>query len=325
MSATMVSQQTEIIVQQAGARPAAAPLVDWADDRLSRRTLTATPGYYRRSWRRFRQNEVSLTALVGFALILAFVLAAGLIANLTGHGFEEPDLPHKLGSPLADGYLLGTDALGRDLVVRLAYGGRISLLVAGVAGLSTLAIGAIFGAVSGFFGGFVDSALMRLVDVWLNLPGFPILILIFTMYRPAPIEIALILAVFGWAGLARLVRAEVLSLRTREHIVAARVIGASDGQIIRRHLIPNVLPTMLVWASLAIPGLILTEAALSFLGFGVQIPTPSWGNMLQDARDYYQLSWTNAFIPGFMIYLTVLCTNLIGDGLRDAFDPRLNK
>ena len=318
----MASQRTDLLA--AGTEPLPASVAAPRAVSLGRDTLTATAGFYRRSWRRFRQNRIALLALVGFALILAFALSAGLIARWTGHGYEDPDLPNKLGAPFENGYVLGTDALGRDLLVRLAYGGRVSLLVAGVAGFSTLIIGGVVGAVSGFFGGLVDSFLMRLVDVLLTLPSLSLLILIFTLYSPPPVGIALVLAAFSWAGVARIVRAEVLSLRTREHVTAARVLGATNGQIIRRHVLPNVLPTLLVWASLAIPGLILTEAALSFLGFGVRIPTPSWGNMLQDAEDYYRLSWTNALIPGLMIYVTVLFTNLIGDGLRDAFDPRLS-
>lgn len=317
----MVSQQTEVLATSPDASPAAK--AESGRLTLGGRT-TDSPSFYRRSWRQFRTNRIALASLVAFILIVAFVLSAGLLARATGHGLEKPDLPNKLGTPGQNGYLLGTDALGRDLLVRLAYGGRVSLLVAAIAGLSSLVIGSLVGAVAGYFGGLVDTVLMRLVDILLTLPGFSILILIFTIYTPPPVGIALVLAIFGWGGIARIVRGEVLSLRGREHIAAARLLGATNGRIITRHILPNVLPTLLVWASLAIPGLILTEAALSFLGFGVQVPTPSWGNMLQDAEDYYVLSWTNAFIPGAMIYITVLCTNLIGDALRDAFDPRLN-
>lgn len=136
---------------------------------------------------------------------------------------------------------------------------------------------------------------------------------------------AFILAAVGWTGVARLVRGEVLSLRERDFVDAARVLGASNARIITRHIFPNVIPIIVVWVSLAIPGFILTEAALSFLGLGVKVPTPSWGNMLQGARDYYTRSWTNVFIPGFMIYITVLAISLVGKGLRDALDPRLNE
>lgn len=319
----MVSVRPDVVVQET--EPVAEPSRADRYANLGRGRLGDATGFYRRSWQRYRRNRVAVVALVVFLLVILFVLAAGLISRALGHGFEEPDLPNKLAAPMEHGYILGTDALGRDLLVRLAYGGRVSLLVAGLAGITTLLIGGFVGATSGYFGGIIDAVLMRIVDILLTLPGLSILILIFSLYAPPPVVIALILAAFGWAGVARIIRSEVLSLRTREHVAAARVIGASNGRIILRHILPNVLPTMLVWASLAIPGLILTEAALSFLGFGVRVPTPSWGNMLQGAEDYYVLSWTNAFVPGLMIYLTVLCTNLIGDGLRDAFDPRLNQ
>ena len=167
--------------------------------------------------------------------------------------------------------------------------------------------------------------MLRLVDVLLCLPGLSILILVSALYRPGWVGLALLLAVTSWTGIARLVRGEVLSYRSRDFVDAARVMGASNARIIFRHIIPNVVPVMIIWISLAIPGLILTEAALSFLGFGVRIPTPSWGNMLQEAAPFFTLSWTNIFIPGMAIYITVLAISLIGNGLRDAFDPRLNE
>jgi peptide/nickel transport system permease protein len=166
---------------------------------------------------------------------------------------------------------------------------------------------------------------MRLVDVLLSLPGLSLLILVSTLYSPGPVGLALLIAAIGWMPAARLVRGEVLSLRTRGYVEAARVAGAGSGRIVLRHVLPNVVPTLLVWSSLAIPGLILTEAALSFLGFGVRIPIPSWGNMLQDAKDFYALSLSNVVLPGLMIYLTVLSITLVGDGLRDALDPRLTR
>jgi peptide/nickel transport system permease protein len=158
----------------------------------------------------------------------------------------------------------------------------------------------------------------------LSLPGLAILLLVSTIYTPGPDGLALVIAVISWTGIARLIRGEVLSLRNRDFIDAARIIGASDARIIVRHIFPNVIPIIVVWISLAIPGLILTEAALSFLGFGVQIPTPSWGNMLEEASGFFTQSWWNVFLPGFLIYITVLAVNLVGIGLRDALDPRLN-
>lgn len=290
-----------------------------------RNVLHSTPGFWTRSWRRFRRNKVAMVALLLMGVIIVFVMSAPLIARSTGFGYEETQLRNTLRGPFSPDHLLGTDAVGRDVLVRLAYGGRISLLVAGLAATLTLAIGATVGAVAGYFGGFIDGVLMRTVDVLLCIPTFSLLILVSVLYQPGPVGLAVILAIFGWTGLARLIRGEVLSLRSRDYVDAARVVGASNGRVIFRHVIPNVVPIMVIWISLAIPSLILTEAALSFLGFGVRIPTPSWGNMLDGAKDYYTKSWTNVFIPGFAIYLTVLAINLVGNGLRDALDPRLNE
>jgi peptide/nickel transport system permease protein len=218
---------------------------------------------------------------------------------------------------------LGTDGNGRDVLVRAAYGGRISLTVAILASILLILIGSTVGAVSGYFGGFVDSVLMRLVDVLLCIPGLPLLILVFSVFSPGPYMLAVFIALLGWAGGARLVRGEVLSLRKRDYVEAARVLGASNARIIFRHIMPNVFPLLLVALSLGLPALILVEATLSFLGFGVQIPTPSWGNMLENAREYFARSWANVLIPGLFIYLTVLSISLVGNGLRDALDPRL--
>jgi peptide/nickel transport system permease protein len=274
------------------------------------------------AWHRFRHDRVAVVALAVCALIVGFALSADVIAMVTGHPYHAVNLRNRLQVPLSPGHLLGTDAHGRDVLVRLAYGGRVSLLVASLAAAATLALGATVGVVAGYAGGAVDAVVMRLVDVLLSLPGLSLLILIGTLYSPGPLSLALVLAALGWMPAARLVRAEVLALRRRGHVEAARVAGASDARIALHHVLPNVAPTLVVWTSLAIPGLILTEAALSFLGFGVRIPTPSWGNMLQDAKDFYTISWTNVAIPGLMIYITVLAITLVGDGLRDALDPR---
>jgi len=259
-----------------------------------------------------------------FAVIILFVLSADLLAQLTGHSYWQGELRNQFLPPFSPGYLLGTDANGRDVLVRAAYGGRISLLVAGLASLLLLVFGSSIGAVSGYFGGLIDSVLMRIVDVLLCIPGFPLLILVFTIYRPGPYLLAFFIALFGWAGGARLIRGEVLSLRSRDYVDAARVLGAPNARIIFQHILPNVVPLIIVSLSLSLPGLILTEAGLSFLGFGVQIPTPSWGNMLENARDNFTRSWPNVFIPGFLIFITVLAISLVGNGLRDALDPRLN-
>jgi peptide/nickel transport system permease protein len=283
------------------------------------------PGYYRRAWRRFRQDKAAVVALGLSILIIAFTLGAGLISTyVTGHDYRRGDLGNQFRAPFTEDHILGTDANGRDVLTRLAYGGRVSLLVAALATATIIFIGSTIGASSGFFGGLVDSILMRIVDVLLTIPGLSLLILVAALYRPGPIGLALLIGAIGWTGVARLVRGEVLTLRHREFVEAARIMGASNSRIIAWHIMPNIVPLIVVWLTLAVPGFILTEAALSFLGLGVQVPTPSWGNMLQGARDYYSRSWTNVVIPGFMIYITVLSISLVGKGLRDALDPRLS-
>jgi peptide/nickel transport system permease protein len=209
-------------------------------------------------------------------------------------------------------------------VTRLAYGGRVSLLIALLATFSTMVIGVSLGLISGYFGKVVDAFIMRVVDVLLALPTLPLLILIATLYSPGPASLALILAATFWPGVTRLIRGEVLSLRQREYVEAARVVGVRPARVLARHMLPNVTPIAIVWASLAVPDLILTEAALSFIGLGVRGPTPSWGNMLDEATRFYRTAWTNVFIRGLMIYLTSLTMYLVGTGLRDALDPRLS-
>ena len=238
--------------------------------------------------------------------------------------YSDNHLSDHLVPPFTGDYYLGTDGNGRDVLTRLAYGARVSLYVAALATASILVIGGTIGAIAGFFGGMTDSILMRAADVLLSMPTLPLLILVSSLYSPGPTFLAFFLAAVSWAGISRIVRGEVLSLKTRDYVDAARVLGSSNSRIILRHIFPNVLPIIIVWTSLVIPGLILTEAALSYLGLGVQVPTPSWGNMLQDAKQFYRSSWTLVFIPGFAIYLSVLCLYLVGNGLRDALDPRLN-
>src|SRR5579884_1509121 len=293
---------------------------------LERTQLRSTPGFYHRAARKFMRNKVSVVGLVLTLIIIVLVLGAGLISKYLIHqnyattNFAEQYLP-----PFTQGHILGTDLNGRDELARLLYGGRVSLMVAGVAALATLVVGSIVGSTAGYFGGFIDTVLMRTVDVMLSIPAFSLLILIATLYSPGPVGLGLVIAFLGWPGVSRLIRGEELGLRSRDFIDAARVVGASNARIIVRHIMPSVIPIIVVWISLAIPGLILTEAALSFLGFGVHIPTPSWGNMLSDAQQSYTQSWWNIFIPGMTIYITVLAINLVGNGLRDALDPRLSE
>lgn len=259
-------------------------------------------------------------------LLLLFSFGAPLVARSTGYDYETGNLRTFLLPPFANGWdhVLGTDANGRDILTRLAYGGRVSMTVAILALVVALVIGGTLGSMAGFYGGFIDSVIMRFVDALISVPTIALLLLISVWWQPSEYGLAVIIALLGWTGLARLIRGEVLSLKNRDYVDAARVIGASNTGIIVRHIIPNVISIVIVWASLALPGLIIAEATLSYLGFGVGIPTPSWGNMLDEAYDFLRLSWTYALFPGLFIFVTALSFNLLGIGLRDALDPRLN-
>lgn len=290
-----------------------------------RAVLMATPGFYKRAWRTLRHDKVAMSSLVLSFLLIVFSFGAPVVSAITGSDYATGNLRNYLQPWFQTwDHPLGTDPNGRDILVRLAYGGRVSMTVALLALVFALAIGMTLGAIAGFYGGFIDTAIMRFVDVIISIPTIALLLLISVWWRPGPVGLAVIIASLGWTGLARLVRGEVLSLRSRDYVDAARVMGASNRTIITRHIVPNVVSLVIVWSSLALPSLIIYEATLSYLGFGVRIPTPSWGNMLQEAYTFLALSWTYAFLPGLMIFLSALAFNLLGIGLRDALDPRLN-
>ncbi len=294
---------------------------DWSAGVRPRRA-----GNARRAWRRFRRNRVAVVSLVVLIAIIVFSLSAGLISTyVTGFDYEENHLDFARSHPGEHGYFLGSDANGRDVLTRLAYGGRVSLVFATMAALATLVIGSAVGLVAGFAGRWTDSLLMRFADVLLSIPSISILVLVSSIYRPGYFMLALIFSLLLWPGVSRIVRGETIALRNQPFIDAARVCGATNKRLVSRHILPNVLPIMLIWASQVIPAFIITEAALSFLGLGVQPPRPSWGNMLLEAQNYYMTNWTNVFLPGMMIFLTALSINLIGNGLRDALDPRMER
>jgi peptide/nickel transport system permease protein len=232
------------------------------------------------------------------------------------------DLQSVLMPPSGE-HLLGTDPLGRDVLSRIIYGSRVSLKVGFVAvGLATL-VGLIIGSLAGFYGGWVDQVLMRLVDLMLCFPSFFLILAVIALLEPSIWNIMAVIGLTGWMGVARLVRAEFLSLREREFVVAARALGASDLRLILRHMLPNALAPVMVSATLGVAGAILTESALSFLGLGVQPPTPSWGNILTAGKDNIEIAWWLSFFPGLAILLTVMSYNLLGEGIREAIDPRL--
>jgi ABC-type dipeptide/oligopeptide/nickel transport system permease subunit len=328
----MSTENTELIV---GAPDRPVPAGDADRNQLAqlgdghtaadRAVLRSTPGFYRRAWRSLRRDKVAMFALVLSALMLIFSFGAPLIAALLNTDYRTQSLANQFLGPFENwSHPLGTDELGRDILVRLAYGGRVSMTVAVLALFIALTIGLTLGAIAGFYGGFIDSVLMRFVDIIISIPGITLLLLISVWWSPNEYGLAVVIASLGWTGLCRLVRGEVLSIRSRDYVDAARVLGATNNTIIFKHIVPNVVSIVIVWASLALPGLILTEASLSYLGFGVKIPVPSWGNMLDTAYTFITQSWTYAFFPGLCIFLASLSFNLLGIGLRDALDPRLN-
>jgi peptide/nickel transport system permease protein len=282
-------------------------------------------GLWPRAWRTLRANKPALVALVVTVLLLLLAIGAPLLSRYITHvGPSDQRLLDSFGPPSAQ-HWLGTDEVGRDVLTRIAYGGRVSLGVAFLAVAVALLVGTLVGALAGYYGRWVDAILMRLVDLMLSIPAIFLLILIGALFSVGPGMLALIIALLGWFGLARLLRGEILSIKQREYIEAARVLGIHDWAIIVRHILPNVLHIMIVWATVAVPGFILTEAALSFLGLGIQPPTPSWGNMLTNSTRYFYKSIGLVFIPGFFITITVLALSLLGNALRDALDPRLSE
>lgn len=267
---------------------------------------------------RILKNRVALAGLAMILLLSAVALFAPWIApadplkqNLLER-LQPPSLRH----------WMGTDDLGRDLFSRLIYGTRISLSVALVAVSITTLFGTLIGLVAGYFGRWWDTVLMRAVDILLCFPTFFLILMVIAFLEPNILTVMAVIGLTSWTGLARLVRGETLSLREREFVLAAQALGLPHSRILARHLLPNVAAPILVSATLGIGSAVLTESALSFLGLGVQPPTPSWGNMLTTGKDYIHFAWWLSLFPGLAILLSVLAFNLFGEGLRDAVDPR---
>jgi len=260
-------------------------------------------------------------ALVGLIILVPMFMCAVLAPLISPHDPVEPDLKNILTGPTWS-HPFGTDTLGRDVFSRVIYGSRISLLVGFVSvGIATL-IGIMIGAVSGYSGGIIDELIMRFVDLMMCFPTFFLILAVIALLEPSIWNIMIVIGLTNWMGIARLVRAEILSIKGKEYVLAAKAMGFPRRKIIFGHVLPNALSPVYVVATLGIGGAILTESALSFLGIGVQPPTPSWGNILTQAKDNIEVAWWLSLYPGLAIFLTVMGYNLLGEGLRDVFDPR---
>ncbi len=273
------------------------------------------------AWRRFRKNKL---AMFGLIVIVLLIIASAGAPLFTDYGRDDIDL-YSIEAQPDSAHLLGTDELGRDVLTRLLFGGRVSLSVGLLASLFEIIIGVGLGAIAGFYGGKVDSIIMRITDVIMCFPFFVVAIALAAMIGPSMMNLIFIIAILEWTKIARIVRAEVLSLKERDFIQASRSMGLSKMEIIIRHILPNTFASIMVFATLAIANGILTEAALSFLGLGVRPPQPSWGNMLSAAQSMrvLQYEWWLWIPQGFLVFITVISINFLGDGLRDALDPKL--
>ena len=286
--------------------------IAWLDDQEFRRLSGA-----KRAWLEFRRNRF---ALVGAAFII-FIAFMGVFANIVStHDPYKQSLRKRMKPPTAE-HWLGTDELGRDFYSRLVYGARVSLFVGIVGTAAGVVSGTIVGLISGFFGGWVDTIVMRVIDIMYSIPGIVLAILLVSVLGPSLLNLIIVLAIFAIPTLARIVRGNVLSLKEQDYAEAARALGAGRLRIMFYHLLPNTLAPIIVYATLAVAGSILTTAGLGFLGLGVQPPQAEWGNILSNGRQYLRKAPLLMIFPGALIFLTVMSINLIGDALRDALDP----
>ena len=269
----------------------------------------------------FKKALANPLSKAGFIIILGVFLLAIFAPIIAPYDPSDINVKAILLAPSFE-HWMGTDGLGRDVLTRMLYGGRISLLVGLVAvGISTI-IGIILGAISGYYRGWIDTLIMRLVDVMLSIPSFFLILAVIAFLTPSIINVMIVIGLTSWMGVTRLVRAEFLSLQGREFVQASRTLGAKDARLIFTHLLPNSLAPIIVSSVLGVAGAVLLESGLSFLGLGVQAPQASWGNILTDGKDYIQFAWWLSLFPGLAILITVLGYNLLGEGLRDALDPR---
>lgn len=284
-------------------------------------------GPWELAFERLRRDRVAQMAVVAILLQALVAMVAPLFASLTGHGPTQQFLdvglsPEGIPTGPSREFLLGTDGLGRDLLVRIAYGTRVSLLVGLMASGIAVLVGTAVGIAAGWYGGLVDRLLSRTMDVFLALPFLVFALALVAVVGPSLTISVTVIVMFSWASVARIVRAQTLSIRENEFVQAARVLGAGNARIMFVEILPNVTSSVIVYTTLLIPGAIVAEATLSFLGLSVVPPTPSWGNILSDAMAYYKVAWWFVFFPGAALVVTTMAFNLLGDSVRDALDPR---
>lgn len=289
--------------------------------------ITAARGPWRLAAERLRRDRVAIASMTFIVALVLAALLAPVIAHITGHSPDQQNLltgvtSNGLPQPPSGKYWFGTDQLGRDVFIRVIYGARVSLLVGIVSSVSAVIIGTTIGMLAGFLGGFADTALSRLMDLVLSFPFLLAAIALVSVVGPSLSVIIVVIAFFSWASVGRIVRGLTLSIREKEYIEAARAGGAGPLRIMFVEILPNLTAPLIVYTTLLIPAAIAFEATLSFLGLGVVPPTPSWGDMLSDAIQYYQVAWWFIAFPGAALLATTLAFNLLGDSLRDALDPR---
>lgn len=270
-------------------------------------------------WKKFKKNKLALAGAILVFGLFAIAVFAPLFSPYNPNFINMNEVLR----PPSGGHLLGTDDLGRDVLSRMIYGTRISLSIGFIAVAIATIIGIILGSIAGYYGRLIDSVIMRFVDIMLSVPTFFLLLTVLAIVGPSIWIVMLVIGVTGWMSIARLVRAEFLTLKEREFVLAARSIGASDARIIFRHILPNAMAPVYVSFILGVAGAILMESGLSFLGFGVQPPAPSWGNILTAGREYMEVAWWLILFPGIAIFITCLSYYILGEGIRQALDPKL--
>src|SRR3954462_14335214 len=315
----------EIVVSAAAA---GAGTLDTAPETAAAKIQGRSP--WKLAFERLRRDRAALLCAVVILLIVLMAIFAPLFKLITGHPPNQQYFDTGLtldGQPKPPNseFWLGTDDVGRDVLVRIAYGARVSLIVGVAATFLTVTIGTVVGLAAGYFGKLVDTILARLIDVMLSIPFLLFAISLASIYQAGLKVVIFVLAIFSWSSVARIVRGQVLSIREREYVEAARAMGAGSWRIMIIDILPNVIAPIIVYTTLLIPVSIVGEATLSFLGVGVQAPTADWGQMIADSQSYYQVAWWFLLFPSLALLITTLAFNIFGDGVRDAFDPRADR